>query len=64
MIKIWCELFRELYIVCYLLRKGSQLTTRNWICLVSLNGQVNMEVAAPTMTKRADNALVITSNQN
>jgi hypothetical protein len=34
MAKVWCELFGELYIVCYLLRKGSQLTTGNGVCFV------------------------------
>ena len=36
MMKIRGELFGELYIVCYLLRQGSQLTTRNGVCLVQL----------------------------
>jgi hypothetical protein len=30
------ELIWELYIICYLLRRGSQLTTRNGVCLVKL----------------------------
>ena len=36
MTKIQSELFGELYIVCYLLRPGSQLTTRNGVRLVQL----------------------------
>jgi hypothetical protein len=36
MMEVKHKLIWELYIICYLLRQGSQLTTRDGVCLVKL----------------------------